>query len=255
MIEQLQQFEEISLAEATAVSLMRRHDTKYLIDRRRLTPLLQRMTSAYRVLTIEKKKQLPYLTVYFDTPDLQCYLAHHNKRRSRYKFRSRRYLISDITFNEIKEKRNTGKTYKSRIQRSAMPLFVDNTFQSFIDETIHLEKPLFPTLEVEYNRITLVHKREKERLTIDTDLQFSGAQQNRTLRETVIIERKSERSAHTSHGRTLLKEATAYPTGFSKYCIGVALTYRGIKTNNFKEKLRTVSKIERLSPWKKYSAL
>ena len=41
---------------------------------------------------------------------------HQNKKLNRYKIRQREYLISDISFFEIKFKSNKGRTIKKRIK-------------------------------------------------------------------------------------------------------------------------------------------
>jgi hypothetical protein len=237
----LSDFTPVTLQKMNTIPLMKRHDTKYVLRSHMLPALLQKMSAHYSVLTIDEKKIHPYLTLYFDTPDLHCYLEHHNRRRHRFKFRTRKYLVSNLTYNEIKEKKNTGKTYKTRIKRSSLTPMVDKKFESFIHEETRIRKGLIPVLNVYYTRITLAHRFQPERITIDRDICFCGHKGEYTLPKTVIVERKTERSTHNSRGRTILRELSCRPTGFSKYCIGTAITTPGIKMNNFKQKVRYLS--------------
>ena len=41
----------------------------------------------------------------------------------------------------------------------------------------------------------------------------------------------------------LLRQLRIFPSGFSKYCIGMALTTPDIKRNRFKERIRKIEKI------------
>ncbi|MGK0412641.1 MAG: hypothetical protein ACJA1B_000839 [Polaribacter sp.] len=54
--------------------------------------------------------------VYFDNFKVKFYFDHHNGRVHRTKIRQRKYVDSDLTFLEVKQKNGKGETNKSRIR-------------------------------------------------------------------------------------------------------------------------------------------
>ena len=102
-----------------------------------------------------------------------------------------------------------------------------------------------PVIENWFNRITLVNYGKTERLTIDFNLRFHHLKSDGrdTLDRVAIIELKRDGNV-PSPALDLLREARIKRSGFSKYCIGSALTHSGLKRNNFKERLRMIEKME-----------
>lgn len=237
-------FEAVSLEDITKVSLMKRMDTKYLLPRRDLEKFLYELQEFYYVVTIENERQLPYRTIYFDTPNLQFYTNHHNGHLNRVKYRSREYEQSHTVFNEIKIKKNNGFTTKKRVQRSTLHEHFDEVFTRFSDDMGHsVTEELLPQLLVTYDRITLVDKNYTERVTIDLNLLCSHNDRHTQFEDVVIIELKREKGSKKSPIQQTLKKFRSFPIGFSKYCMGVAMTHKNVKRNNFNEKLRKVARI------------
>ena len=107
----------ILLGEMDSVKLMNRIDTKYLTKVDTLVHVLEDAARhGYRALETEGTKVCPYDTLYYDTPGLQMFLDHHNRRLVRQKVRTRTYVDSGQTFLEIKRKNNHGRTKKKRTQ-------------------------------------------------------------------------------------------------------------------------------------------
>jgi hypothetical protein len=240
----LNSFNSVSLSEISSVSLLNRVDTKFLMPKDQLVDFLENLKNHYFIVEIDKLRTLPYNTLYFDTEDLYYYHEHHRGKLNRLKFRNREYVNSGTVFNEIKKKSNRGKTKKSRIKRADFNLNFDEEFKSFAEKKFsdsNLE--LLPSLEVKYNRITLVDKDFSERMTIDVGLNFSFENEKSSFEKLVVIELKRDKNGGSSAGQKLLKEFRCKQTGFSKYCIGVATTHKNIKQNNFKQKLRMVDRI------------
>ena len=98
-----------------------------------------------------------------------------------------------------------------------------------------------------FRRITLVNKAKTERLTIDTSLEFHNMQTNtdRDMGPLVIIELKRDGLVF-SPVLEMLRQLRIHPHGFSKYCMGAALTNGQLPVNRFKKKLRDVEKIVKL---------
>ena len=97
-----------------------------------------------------------------------------------------------------------------------------------------------------FHRITLVNRAKTERLTIDTDLQFNNmvTNQSRHMGELVIIELKRDGMVF-SPVLEMLRTLRIHPHGFSKYCMGAAMTNQELPVNLFKPKLRDVERIIR----------
>lgn len=239
-------FDSIRLDEMTDVQLMRRSETKFVFHRGLLEELLQRVTDRYRILEINGQRALSYQTTYFDTPDNAMYLRHHNGCLNRYKIRFRRYLATDESFLEVKHKSNKGVTNKKRIQAIQTLNFTIADAAFIRSETPYLPNHLSPQLLNRFTRITLVNKTNPERVTIDFDLTFRkpDSDEIRTMAPVCIVEVKRNASNRHSDFKKILKQAHIYPVSFSKYCIGIALTYPQIKHNRFKMTLERIKKME-----------
>jgi hypothetical protein len=101
---------------------------------------------------------------------------------------------------------------------------------------------LKPTLWVNYKRITLVSKKNPERVTIDVKLEFDDNTNSQTVDDLVIAELKQD-SKIPSVFHTKMKEMRIKEGSISKYCLGIAMVKPGVKINNFKEKLRAIKNL------------
>ena len=86
-----------------------------------------------------------------------------------------------------------------------------------------------------------------ERLTIDTNLRFHNFTTDTVcaLDGLVIIELKRDGQTF-SPILELLRQLRIQPAGFSKYCMGMALTDGELKKNRFKPRLRMINKMCRV---------
>jgi hypothetical protein len=243
IIEILNEFEKISLADLNSDALMDRTDTKFATSIDKLPLLLKKLSSYYKILSIDNDFRVLYETLYYDTQGFDMYLNHHNGVLNRFKVRERTYLNANKCFLEVKFKSNKGRTIKERIKRTEPISDFLETEKIFIEEKIpYLANSLQPSVLVNYSRITLVDKDLNEKITIDSDLLFSNKEAKYKLNNLVIVEVKQY-----SRSKTLvmsaLKGLKIKPVSFSKYCLGVNYLYPKVKRNNFKEKLVTLNKI------------
>ena len=239
----LTRFHPISLQEMDGVRLMNRTDTKFMIGRQQLEHLLLCLNKNYQVLEVEGTRISRYRTLYFDTPDFLCYRQHHSGKRNRFKVRKREYVESHISFLEYKEKTNKGRTVKSRIKLGEIGNTLNERENAFIDERTHLHLSYESKLWNSFGRITLVDTAAGERLTIDTDIAFDMGDRRAGIPELVIIEVKRDENSGVSEVLRQLKHQLVRPESMSKYCLGVALLYPEMKSNNFKQKLLKIEKI------------
>ena len=66
-------------------------DRKYFVPADVFGRMIAELAGELRVLDIEGKRTFGYESVYFDTPDLSTYRAHVQRRRLRFKARTRTY--------------------------------------------------------------------------------------------------------------------------------------------------------------------
>ncbi|MGI6231763.1 MAG: polyphosphate polymerase domain-containing protein [Prevotella sp.] len=254
----LSNYAPITLAEMSAIRLMNRTDTKFVTTTRQLERLLDMAASQYRVQEVNGKRVAPYYTVYFDTPDHDMYVRHESGRASRKKLRIRSYVDSQLNFLEVKTKDNHGKTSKKRIKvedfdpRNPDLHFIDEHYNTDIEVTEFLNRmlpykteSLKPMLENRFERITLVNKQKTERLTIDTNLMLRNVETHEKtgLPHVAIIELKRD-GLQPSPILELLRDLRIKQMGFSKYCIGMALTNEGLRSNRLKQRIHNIIKLE-----------
>lgn len=238
--QQLAQLASISLEEMDTVRLMDRVDTKYLTDAQRLPVLLSELSDNYRVLEVGGVRRAPYTTLYFDTAGRDCYLAHHNGRGNRFKFRQRHYATSGITFFEVKQKTNRGRTVKKRVPIEAITQQLCDEAESLVLALDQRAPKLLPQMWTHFSRITLVGLAGIERVTLDLDLQFEAGEQRRQIPGAMIVEVKQERASRHSPIRQWLRKSRVSPMRVSKYCVGSAMLDPTLKRNRFKHKLRAL---------------
>lgn len=235
----ISKFQPISLSEMGGIKLMNRTDTKFVTSIDKLMQLLQMAGDEYRVQEIDGKRNMSYATIYYDSKDYAFYNAHHDGHAGRQKVRVRSYVDSQLSFLEVKTKDNHGKTYKSRISAD------DASAQDFLKQVLHIDPQLLEQkIENSFHRITLVNKAMTERLTIDTDLSFLNLTTGKkcSLPKLAIIELKRD-GLQPSPILPMLRELRIHPGGFSKYCIGEALTNPSLRTNRLKPRLQQLKKI------------
>jgi len=250
LINQIKEFDSISLAELTNYSLMNRVDTKFFFSKEYLENILKSLHSDYRMLNTNKNRFVEYSSLYFDTDDNKMYLDHHNERINRYKIRFREYLDSNLTFLEVKLKNNKGRTQKKRIKVKKCSYKFNEKENEFISQ--HLPKnfgSINSVLWIYFKRLTMVHKKNKERLTIDFDLEVYNDNKKIKLNNLCIAELKQEKHSFKSDFFRVMKINKLRSNRISKYCIGMNLLNNKLKYNKFKHKLLTINKIQNGNIW------
>ena len=244
MTEVIKLFEPISLEQMAGVKLMNRTDTKFVTTTERLQQLLQMAQHDYYVQEIDGERNLEYDTTYFDTKQFDMYNHHQWNHVNRQKIRFRTYCISGLQFMEVKTKNNHGRTKKKRIEVTDMDVLEKQKYDFLSKHLRYGADTLQPALNNHFSRITLVNKGKTERLTIDSSLSFHNLQSNKSMDmgDLVIIELKRD-GLVSSPVLDMLRQLRIHPHGFSKYCMGSALTNPQLPTNRFKRKLIEVRKI------------
>jgi hypothetical protein len=103
--------------------------------------------------------------------------------------------------------------------------------------------PLRPVLDISYRRVTLVAKKGGERVSIDTDIVFSGGGRSYATGDSIaIIETKSVNGNGVADKalRRLHQHSTR---NCSKYCLGAVLLQLVHKYNKFLPALRKINAV------------
>ncbi|MBR1932524.1 MAG: polyphosphate polymerase domain-containing protein [Prevotella sp.] len=240
----IETFAPITLAEMSSVKLMNRTDTKFVTTMPKLMQLLAMARQDYYVQEIDGERNMLYDTTYFDTRSFGMYQEHQHGHAGRQKIRFRTYVSSHLQFMEVKTKNNHGRTKKKRIEVVDMDLN-DEAKRAFLDKNLHFQvDELVPHMHNYFHRVTLVNKAKTERLTIDTALQFNNVltNQSRDMGKLVIVELKRDGQVF-SPVLEMLRQLRIHPHGFSKYCMGAAMTNQALPVNRFKQKLHDVERI------------
>lgn len=245
MDEHLKPFETITLEEMKSVKLMNRTDTKFVTNTSKLYQLLKMAQQDYYVQVIDGERNLDYDTTYFDTTAFDMYNMHQSGHLNRQKIRFRTYCINHLQFMEVKTKNNHGRTKKKRIEVSDMDLN-DEEKRQFLHKHLRYDvEKLQPVLSNHFSRVTLVNKGMTERLTIDTGLNFHNVLNgsDKDMGQLVVIELKRDGLVY-SPVLQMLRQLRIQPHGFSKYCMGSALTGQDhLPVNRFKCKLIEINKL------------
>ena len=241
-------FDTISLEEMGKVRLMNRVDTKFVTTVDKIIELLKLASADYLIQVIDGESVMPYYTKYFDTTDVDMFYQHQRGKKNRQKVRVRQYEGSDTPpFVEVKTKNNKGRTKKKRV-----PMDNGSDLAQYFDflhrHSRYNPSLLIPHIENHFYRITLVNKAMTERITIDTNLEFHNLVNDKRMRfdRLGIIEWKRDGLSEKSRLGELLRELRIQKSGFSKYCVGMAVTDPQLRQNRMKKKLR---KINRINPF------
>jgi hypothetical protein len=217
-------------------SLLRRTDTKYVLDREGFAKLLGKLGGDHQVLEIDGRRRFGYESMYFDTPDLRCFRDHVEGSLPRFKARTRLYRDTGQCTFEVKLKIDRGETDKRQIDHS--PQDVDrigtDALQCLMEALRDIgmnppEAPLEPSLRTTFTRVTLAPKNGRERTTCDLliELQRPGKGRAKIRDGLVLVETKTEHGDGPAD--RVLREMGAEPLSFSKYRTGIALLAKGAR--------------------------
>ena len=151
---------------------MDRFDSKYVVPVAWLENLVQELDE-HSVLSIQDHVSTVYNNLYFDTPEGTCLEDHTRGKNIRYKVRVRQYANTGVAFLEVKLRDVHSKTFKHRIVRQGAwdaPLTKEEF--DFLGQHLPNASALAPTLQSSFERFTLIHVGQGERITFDQDLQF-----------------------------------------------------------------------------------
>lgn len=223
-------------------ALMVRTDKKYIVPISTARTVVDAIGDTHRVLKIEGRRYTTYATVYFDTPDLQSVQAHIQRRRRRWKVRSRLYIEDDLCRIEVKTKDNTGATVK--MMGSSDPStfgilagdnrdFVERHLTGYGDADV---SALVPSAEIDYTRATLTDLDAGTRVTIDWGL-TTRTHMGTAWMDAGYVLLETKGPASSTRADQVLSELGVRPQRFSKYAAAVSTTTPRIPDNDFRRLL------------------
>jgi hypothetical protein len=223
------QLKPISLDELDRrAALLRRVDTKYVVETGMLDELLERLPEAHDVLEIDGRREFAYQTTYFDSPDLVCFRDHVDGRRPRFKARTRYYVDTKQCVFEVKIKKPDDEMDKRQIEHPAnwRRRLTERAGRflrrSLADTDISPPQELEASLNTSFRRVTLAARRGEDRITCDLGVELSrGRRRARMKRGLALVETKS--AAGDSPADRLLAELGVEPVSLSKYRAGIGL--------------------------------
>jgi hypothetical protein len=224
--------------------LQTRVDRKYFVPAGVFQRLIAELGGELRVLDIEGRRSFGYESVYFDTPQLSTYRAHVQRRRQRFKARTRTYTDTGQTMFEVKLAGPRGETVKQRLPYPAEHR-ADLTDEALahlgtaLCQAYHQDLPagLRPTLVTTYRRTTFVSRTGDTRLTCDVGLVCrDGEHEVRDTGTHVLVESKS--SVGGGAADRILRDLGVRPATVSKYCVGVAALHPELPSNPWHQTLR-----------------
>jgi hypothetical protein len=237
--------------------LQTRVDRKYFVPADAFRRLIDELGDELLVLDIDGLRSFGYESVYFDTPDLTAYRAHLQRRRQRFKARTRTYTDSGLTMFEVKLAGARGETVKHRVpypaeHRCELTGEALTHLGRALCEAYHQDVPagMRPTLITTYRRTTFVTRTGDARLTCDVGLVCRDTRHE--VRDTgthVLVESKS--AGPGSAPDRILRELAVRPASVSKYAVGVAALHPELPSNPWHQTLRRYfepSAIADLSP-------
>ena len=204
-----------------------RRDRKYVVDDHVADDLVRTFADRIGVLEIDGRRSFRYETTYFDTPDLDLFVAAARGRRRRYKIRKRLDVDSATAVGEVKTTDGLGRTFKHRRPTDPRDLAVldpgDRAFAAGAIGDHPLPAVLLPTLTTAYRRTTALDHDDGFRMTIDRHLVCTDVNGRAVhLDGHVVIEVKSTAS-RTDVDRWLWAHGSR-PVRFSKYATALAAT-------------------------------
>ncbi len=241
LTDELEMFSTVSLAETVErADLSRRVDRKYLVDLDSVRQFMSDLAETHRVLEVDGRRTTTYSTTYFDTRDMASCRAHIQRRRRRWKVRSRMYVEDQLCRVEVKTKGGRGQTVKvasvsephryGTLVDSDLRFVTDSLGSNYPELDIHA---LRPTAEITYIRACLVHVHPGTRVTIDRHVSSVLNHGRAWIDEDyAIVETKG--GAILGEADRLLRRNGFRPRSFSKYVATASLLHPHLADNDIR---------------------
>lgn len=218
--------------------------SNFVFRKSMLYPLLREAASGYRVIALGGNPFFDFKSQYYDTDQYALYLDHHNERLNRWKIRRIDNLTEGKIRFEIRYFNNKHKTQRWYVETDNRNNALSKPEKRLLKKhTPYRPKLINPSLCANYRRFTLLGSDNTTRVTFDTDLQFIHRGMAIQLPQLAVAEVKQAEFSPRGVIYDILKNHQIYPKNFSKYCIGLAMLNKQVKTNNFKTTLNFINSL------------
>lgn len=219
-------------------ALTERTDRKYIVTVSAAREMVRRMGDTHAVLSIDGRRYTTYRTMYLDTDDFTSARAHIQRRRRRWKVRTRLYVEDQLNRVEVKTKANRGNTTK--VMRVSHPDFygtLSDEDRAFVTEQLGdlLDAEvgaLKPAAEVRYTRATLSDLTAGTRVTLDWGMTMHLEPGHVWLDDQFVTVETKGPGPLSRVDRTL-HELGIRPRRFSKYVSAASSVYADLPGNDF----------------------
>lgn len=199
----------------------------------------------YVALTVPSGNIALYHSLYFDTADLRCFHDHRRGRRLRHKVRIRHYPDRELTYLEIKTKRNDVITDKARTKLEHGREELGARELAFLRERLPFApETLVPMMRMTFRRLSLLGLGSSERVTLDTELavdERNGVR--RDFGDLAIIEIKQSPFCVRTPVMRALATAGLREQSMSKYTIATALLHPELRQNRLLPDVRAIERM------------
>jgi hypothetical protein len=221
--------------EIVKIKRSERFVSSFVFEKSALLSVLREAAYSHRLLTDGGNPFFIFKSQYYDTGQYNLYRDHHNEKLNRWKIRRSENVTSGKIKFEIKFYDNKNKTQRWSLETDNRNNALSKPEKQLVKRlTPFKPKCLITSLCVTYRRFTLLGSDNSLRVTVDTDLQFLHRGNLIRLPQLVVAEVKQSQFSPRGLIHDILKSHQIHPKNFSKYCIGLAISNKQVKRNNFK---------------------
>ncbi|NPC41643.1 VTC domain-containing protein [Nocardioides sp. zg-1230] len=215
--------------------LLTRTDRKYVVPASELDAVVGIV--GLRVLEIDGRRSSRYESTYLDTVELDSWTCAANRRRRRWKVRTRVYADTGERWLEVKTRGPRGSTVKERLPHDGAD--VAGPAAAWVRDRlgaaqVHDVDPsgLVATLHTTYRRTTLLLPGDAGRATLDRGLRWVSGHGTAEVGDVLVVETKSGTPRPGPLDRRLW-ELGHRPVRISKYATGLALLIPALRGNRW----------------------
>jgi hypothetical protein len=220
---------------------LRYKDLDFLFSNKLLEKLIKCNKESYDLV---KSGDLNYQIIrilYFDTPNNRFFTDAHNTKRNRYNVCYRHYIESDTTFLEVKYLNKKGIRKRKKLKINSIKSNLNDEELLFLKKVMpgKLIKKLQPRLSINYKRITLIDKNSRDKIILDTDIEYLYNDLEFKSMNLTYCKITQEKAAKNCDFLKSLKNFGVREEQINKYVFGMSI-FGERKSNYYKNKIKKI---------------